>query len=398
MVKRVTYIIGAGASHGYDNRLVDSQKPPTGNRLLSMAAEKGILIQEKYPHLYPALKYYCTENRKDSEKFSDVDIEEFLDSLATYLESVNKEISAGFPTPTSEETEKVISAMRTDFLGFWEIVNRQHETIEDPFEKLRKVAYNFQCALGESWYMMFELFRDFSASYRPTCDAYQRLALHHMRNHYDVISLNYDLIFELAAESVGLWVQYPWTSPVVSTLTSDRIITMAKVHGSINWLNKVSRAISVGDRGDSSYKLLDRISGLIYSNRFNVEHLKFVNPSIIGNIGMDNLLQSGTEYYEPALLPPVGNYKDYDKVTYFVENWKVAERMISQADELIFIGTQVRPHDKKLRETLKANSKKRIDVVVVGSKPSDDELANIFGSNLGQISRHKDFETFAQTL
>ena len=72
--------------------------------------------------------------------------------------------------------------------------------------------------------------------------------------------------------------------------------------------------------------------------------------------------------------------------------------MISGADELVFIGTQVRHQDTKLRETLTNKAKNKVEVVVVGSKPSDSDLLGIFGSKLGHVSRHKDFETFAKTL
>jgi hypothetical protein len=230
-------------------------------------------------------------------------------------------------------------------------------------------------------------------------DAYRRLALHHLDEEYDLISLNYDIIFELAANVSGIVVAYPDISPDKFLMTSSRIIRMAKVHGSINWFNSLGRAIALSGVNDSSYGLLNKIAGFIYSNRFHVGSPLIVDPNRLGQITMFNLLQSGTDYYEPALLPPVGGYKDYEKVQYFVRNWNEAEKMVSGADELVFIGTQVRKQDTKLRELLKEKAKNNIDITVVGSKPTDQDLRDLMGNKSEKTpKRYPDFEHFVQTF
>ena len=391
-------IIGAGASYGYDSKLINSQKPPLGKDVLSRALERGILVKEKFPCILESLVDYCEKHQKDNVYFSDVDIEEFLESMATKLESISSTLNLSAPTATSTDIEKITAEIQKDFANSWKIIKSSYNDGADLNRDLRKAAYFFQSALGESWFLMFDLFRDYSIAYRPAFDAYQRLALQHLKEDYDLISLNYDVLFELAANASGIAVRYPDTNPDKLLLTNSRIISVAKVHGSVNWFNSYSRTITLGDTNETSYKLLNKVAGFIYSNRSQMEPIRIVEPALLRQITMDNILQSGREYYEPALLPPIGGYKDYDKVRYFKLNWTEAERMIGLADELVFIGTQVRKQDTMLREMLKNKAKAKVDILTVGSKPTERDLKEIMGDKVGTVSAFVDFEEFAKTL
>lgn len=391
-------IIGAGASRGYVEKQYENEAPPTGQQVLAYALSRKILTTGKYPKFLEALGEYCSVHHKDETSFSDVDVEDFLAEIATKLETITTKLNSSIPKPSKAEVQRITEEIRKDFTGFWKEVKESRERTPDVFEEERKVAATYQCALGESWYLMFELFRDYSAMYKHRANAYETLARFHLKEDYDLISLNYDVLFELAANASRMTFKYPNKKPDKFRLSRRRVISVAKVHGSINWLNSYSSGISIGSSPSNSYALLNKISGLIYSNRINVKSIKIEHPSKIKNITLKDLLQAGNDYVEPALLPPIGMHKDYNKVEYFSSNWKEAERMVQSADEIILIGTSLRETDIELRKMIKYRTKARVDICVVGSKPLDGDLEYLLEDKLGTIRRFKDFKQFSLTI
>ena len=391
-------LLGAGASFGYDQTLLENERPPLGRDLLLRAVETGVLQKWKYPNLFFALVEYASQFHKDEKTFSDIDVEEFLEHIAQELQNINATIAATVPVPDPSRVELLKKSYARDFPESWKSIAGEYDASTDPVSKERTFANTLQMSLGESWYMTFELFKHYSISYRPNYDAYQRLALYHFKEKYSLISLNYDVIFELAAIASGMLVRYPEQRDPAMTFNDRKVIDIAKVHGSINWFNSYENGINLGDTKERGYSLLHKMAGLIYSNRIQAQPLLFVHPLLLSQIGLKEILISGSKYYEPALLPPIGGYKDYEKVKYFVSNWNTAANMIKEASELVLIGTSLRRQDTKLRETLSQNVSKQVRVTIVGSKSTETEIKSLLVDKIQDIVFHENFETYARTL
>ena len=394
-------IIGAGASYGFNSTLSEDERPPLGKDILSKSIEIGALTEWKYPMLFSLLKEYTKNNNKDEVRFSDIDIEEFLEYVANKLQQINGILDTNVPKPNEDQIQTITSALEKDFQGTWQKIKNEIQNDNDSSSKIRRIASKYQSALGESWYLMFEVFKKYSFSYRPNYDAYQRLALSHMKEGYNLISLNYDVIFELAASTVDMGFQYPPqdTEPpnTLPLVDPRRIINMAKVHGSINWFNSYSGGINLRTR-ERGYRLLHKISGLIYSNRVQREPILIVNFPQLMQTEIQDILLSGSKYYEPALLPPVGNYKDYEKVKYFENNWKAAEGYVKSASELVVIGTSIRDQDTKLRQLINDNVVKEIPITIVGSHDAETKIKTLLGSKASNLTFVDSFEEYANKL
>jgi hypothetical protein len=274
-------ILGAGASYGYDDSLSDIQRPPLTDDIFRNGMLLGIFSQEKYPTLYEKLKSYVASilGKPWSDPIEKINVEEFMQWLANQFTSLSKSTAQEWMT---SDYERAIAEVRS-----------------------------FQAALGEMWYYLFNILKNYSMSYRPTLDNYQRLALHYYKKHYAVISLNYDIIFERALLNVGC--NYSYTGEI-----HPFAIPIAKVHGSINLFNSYSGGIALPDLGGlSGFALLPHIAPLIFSNKVYLQSPILIDPRQIDKIDMDHLLRSGSDYFEPVLIPPLGNYKDHEKVTFF---------------------------------------------------------------------------------
>jgi hypothetical protein len=180
-------IIGAGASYGYDSSLLDGEKPPLGKDLLSWSIKVGALTDWKYPMIFSTLKDYLKTICKDNEKYSDIDMEVYLEYLASELQRINGILDSYGPAPSESQIKEITLEFQRDFEGTWNKIKDRIQKISDPNFKLRQIASKFQAALGESWYLMFEVFKKYSFAYRPNFDAYQRLALSHMKESYNLI-------------------------------------------------------------------------------------------------------------------------------------------------------------------------------------------------------------------
>ncbi|MFC6904362.1 hypothetical protein [Halalkalicoccus tibetensis] len=52
--------------------------------------------------------------------------------------------------------------------------------------------------------------------------------------------------------------------------------------------------------------------------------------------------------YEPAVIPPIGGKKDYEKVRAYPPVWRAAKSYIDISTELIVIGSRISSHDSRL--------------------------------------------------
>ena len=322
------YLLGAGASYGYDEHLSDAERPPLSNEFFSKGNRLGLFTEDRYPRLYQALTEYI-----DLFSVENPDIEKFLSWLATDFFRLSKsglQIKADFE--------------RTIFL---------------------------QCALGESFYFIYDVFRHYSLSYKARFDCYRRLALHYFDEKYTVISLNYDTLFENAILSVNGSFHY------LPPRRHPNSIPIAKFHGSINWFNPFGRAIAYGGLKEEAFKT---IVCSVFSNRSWMEPMIILHPLVLSGVEIKDLVRSGTDYDEPALIPPLENYKDYEKVERYKEVWSFAESMLRDATELIIIGCSIRREDKKLEEFLLKDFNRNATITIVNRHPEKirDRLVEIF--------------------
>jgi len=310
------YLLGAGASYGYDDNLPDLGRPPLSNEFFSKGQRLGLFTEDKYPRLYQALIEYTK-----LQKIENPDIENFLSWLATNF----------------YKSGEVIHEVKTD-------VN---------FER----AIFLQCALGESFYFIYDILKYYSLSYKPDFDCYRRLALHYFDKKYNIVTLNYDTLFENAILSLNGSFYY------LPPRRHPNSIPIAKLHGSINWLNPFGKAIA--HRNLTGKDAFRTVVCSVFSNRAWMEDMKILHPLALKEIEVDDLVRSGTDYDEPALIPPLEDYKDYEKVERYKEVWDFAKSMLRDTTELILIGCSLRRQDKKLEELLSKSIRRSVSFTIV---------------------------------
>ncbi len=342
------YIFGAGASYGYDETLPRESRPPLTKEFFTKGHQLDIFTRKAFPDLYDSLEEYL---KTTTSELSDLrcDIEEFLQYLATKFNDR--------------------SLIRTD----------------------SSRILCLQRALSQSSYFIYELFRHYMLCYTPSrYDNYRRLALHFDNLKYNVITLNYDTLFEEAIRGVNFNVQY------FSRSRCPRDVPIAKLHGSINFMNPFGRGIAYGGRGGDDFL---EIIGSVYSNSVHTDQMVILSPTEIKDTSYKGLVRSGRDYYEPALIPPLGGYKDYEKVKEYQRIWEFAESMLREASELVIIGCSVRPQDQKLSELLEKTVRPDITVTVVDNNSCavEEKLKTIFHSAQFKHS-FKSFEEYTRTL
>ena len=98
------FILGAGASHGYDEELPQGQWPPLTDDLFVAGARSGILTTQRYPNLCRQLK-----EKKSGVNFNDleslkVNVEDFLSTL---VKEFNDLSVIRQPFPNNEWFERI---------------------------------------------------------------------------------------------------------------------------------------------------------------------------------------------------------------------------------------------------------------------------------------------------
>ena len=244
------FVLGAGASFGYDESIPDIDRPPLGCEVISKGISLGILSKERYPSLFQLIEWYKEEKRAEMSG-ERIDIESVLEWAAMLHERHFDQLASSSPLEFDAaaskilidypvEKEKSIEENVVKYLNTPAVAKdiEAHPERADEYKKKRteiaEISFRKQVAeyldnrdrkyerldlqegLGESWYFTFELLRYYSILYKPKFDSYQRLALHHLQENYSVISLNYDVLFEMAVLNSNLLYAYPvWSEQPV---------------------------------------------------------------------------------------------------------------------------------------------------------------------------------------
>lgn len=344
------YILGAGASYGYNEHLRKQECPPLTNEFFTKGYSTGIFNEEQYPSLSSSLNEYLKESNNN---INSVDVEKFL---------------AWLHEKFTQSTNLTFSDARSS----------------------RDFDRDYQKALGEAFLFIWDLLRYFTAEYNPEFDAYRRLALHFFDEKYNVITLNYDCIFETAVQSIGCTFHY------FPAITHPRSIGIAKLHGSVNWINPCTRdwggAIAFG--GLQSEKAIETVASVIYSNKMWTSNIPVDLPiPHLRYLRIPDLIRSGTDWDEPAIIPPLEDYKDYDKTPRYDHVWKYANAMLQNATKLVLIGCSIRDSDKKFIELLSTSiGKKQIPITVV------DPNSNIIINQLNKYLQSPIFELIKRSF
>lgn len=216
--------------------------------------------------------------------------------------------------------------------------------------------------------------------YEAETDNYRKLALSYHDNPFSVITLNYDVLFEMAAQSVGLDVRYgmdPGFNP--------KSIPVAKLHGSINWINRLTtpgggNLVSLGESDNFSDVAASVQTNTIRLGEFNISSIPI---NMIPSLSHNDLIRSRSDIDEIALIPPFADYKDYHKISGYDKVWNYGGSILQDCDELVIIGCSIRKYDDKLITLLDENLPDEIEVFVFCGPESKKvkEKINVLSEN-----------------
>jgi hypothetical protein len=169
-----------------------------------------------------------------------------------------------------------------------------------------------------------------------------------------------------------------------------------KLHGSINWINSCKGGIAYGGVLEDVFSTA---TTSIFSNKFWMGPMMVLPLNDIGDISYKDFVRNGTDYDEPALIPPLSDYKDYEKVERYKEVWALAASLLREASEIVVIGCSIRPQDRKFNELLEKNVQAGISVKVC-SPESEKVKANLGAiiNNPNFVDPFRSFGEFVKTL
>jgi hypothetical protein len=334
------YILGAGASYGYDASLPSILTPPMTDEFFIKGVQWGNLVENRYPKLTNRLKSQYQWKGTNQEN----DLQKIREDIEPFLVEVGNE-----------------------------------------FEKREPDA---QSVLGETTYFILDLLKHFRITGQNRFDCYRRLALSYLDMPYYVVTLNYDILLESAINAVGL--NYVYGEPIL-----PKSIPIAKIHGSISWLNPIGHGIALGGlkAGD-----IPSVARNIYSNRIEMQRPLMLGVPQVANLSDFDIVRAGNDYYEPIIVPPQGEFKDFRKFKILEEVWQWTQSLVSFADEVVIIGCSLRQEDSRLWH-LMSSLKKGAKLTLVNPK-ADALKENILKNNreLHVQEQFKDFQEFAKTL
>lgn len=342
---RKCYILGAGASFGYNTDLPWIQRPPLTNEFFIKGTRLGILTEDRFPGLVRGINQYIEAELPNS----DIEL-----------------------TDWQQDIEEVLD---------WIVVRFEDVYDADDYD----TATEAQQTLSEAFYFVFELLRYYTSNYYPRADAYRRLALHRHQEPYSVVTLNYDTLFETALQSLSIGYDYFGGSQIGN-------VAVSKLHGSINWMNPVPVSVSEND-------FSERVRH-VYSNRFHTQEMFNLPLNTLPRITYRDLAKSGDNIVEPAVVPPIAVKEEVDKVAAYEPVWDLAANLLQSASELIVIGCSLREGDQKFIELLE-NSLGGLAKVTV-AQPHPDPVHATIRSLVDDTSynteSYSDFEEYAMTL
>lgn len=346
-----TFLLGAGASVGYTDSKPWELRPPGSEYFFLRGRNIGILDRNIFPDLCEKVDEYVSGN----QRFEDLPPERLKFDIERFLRSLGDEFTE---SDRGDDGQKA------------------------------------HAALGQSFYYIYELFRHYQKLYRPENDNYHRLALHRHDSKYNVISLNYDTLLEEAFSKENIPIRYGFGDGY-----PPQSIKFAKPHGSINWIRRFREgALALGN----SEKLSD-IASYIFSNQIkggNIANLKVLPVEATETIEHRDLIRSNSSFDHPAIVPPVGGYKHYDRVDEYQTVHNFTNSILSDTTELVIIGSSIRKEDEFLISTLDEHLDPDIDIQVICLQDTEEvaDRMRVICEDASIDTSIKDFTSYTRTI
>jgi len=213
-----------------------------------------------------------------------------------------------------------------------------------------------------------------SLSYYCASKNYNILSEYITKKGWDIISFNWDILFEEAMMAMGKWSpkdgyainfkeiiyknEEDKRKKMFNEIQSNNFIL--KPHGSINWYNR--------DGKMDEQNLLIQLNPNLRSNHFG-------------------LLERYENGYFSSIVPP--GFKE----EYFSEVWNMMKRLLEEADEIVTIGFSFNDNDLHIKNELnRINYKKNLKITIIN--PENEKLGNIYAEVFRTNNLEMKFKTF----
>lgn len=328
------YFLGAGASYGHNENLQEPDRPPLAEQVFAAGWKKGILSSDDFEPLFQWLV-------------------RFLDDRGKLAGSRHEELQC--------DVELVLSQLEETFQQHAHDLMMSGPQVSPPTASSRDP----QTVLSLCYYFLYELFRKYTNSFDPSESNYTKLAKMYSEEQFGVISLNYDAMFEKAIKHANRDFAY-----LPEDSQPDRI-PIAKLHGSINLANDFGSAVSF-DTDD----FVDKVRH-VHSNIARTGDVLQLDFDILEKWDYRELVFGSDSHLEPAIIPPLEKYKNYDKIAIYPKIWEFAETILNKIDELVIIGTSLTIQDQQLLELLNNCLADDVHITVVCGDKSESVRARL---------------------
>jgi hypothetical protein len=322
----------------------DEIRPPGSTEFLIKGRDLGILDEDVLPDLCQKIR-----DRNDGDK------------------------------PISEMSDEDLDVDIEDFLI----------ELEESYDKIdwNSVAGR---ALGQSIFFIYELLRRYSVVGDMNDNYYRDLARIRRKTPYEVISLNYDTLFERALSFEGYGVNYYQqpkgrgdfinainmlrTPPRTKAEWPDGFVNVAKIHGSINWMLNPR-----GHMPAQSDTIVD-VSKVFLEYKFNNVIMGGSPPyrmfphHRLRDTDYTDLVRTRTDWDHPMIIPPTGLHKKYEQFDYYTASKRMAREILQRTDELVIIGCSLRGYDDLLNDLLQEYLSPDVDVTVACRSSNADVI------------------------
>jgi len=213
-------------------------------------------------------------------------------------------------------------------------------------------------------------------SYYCTSNNYKILSEYIIKNEGNIISFNWDILFEEAMMSTGKWSpkdgygfnfkeiiyknEEDRRKKMINEINSNNFIL--KPHGSINWYNK---------NGKMNEQIL----------------LIQLNPNLrSGNFGLLERLENNCY---SSIVPPGAKEKISSEL------WNKMKCLLEQTDEIVTIGFSFNDNDLHIKNELnRINYKKNLKITIIN--PENEKLGNIYAEVFCTNNLEMKFKTFSE--
>ncbi|WP_423746620.1 hypothetical protein V5735_19015 [Haladaptatus sp. SPP-AMP-3] len=338
------YIFGAGASYGYNSDVEEKDCPPLTEQFLVKAREQNVLTEDNFPSLREGVVKYLNEkenlNAETFEQLSEADLKIDIEKFLGWSFSRRDEFSDRF--------DRLVS-----------------ERILEGRDELEEELFLFDSVIGETYFFIYELLRRYPSSDKIIRNNYRKLLRKTRNEDAYFISLNYDVLLECAAQKRDMIAIYTGIHDKLDIDYPKDYVPVAKVHGSINWINPTDMRPEKG-----------------FSNSIKVRHLKgisYTHPETSVEVySIDRLRRTSYREFlnsnpmsKIAIVPPLAENKNFEEISDYKRVWKFAGEMLSKSDEVVFIGCSVREQDEKFIETLENNLRDNVKLSIFSGRDSE---------------------------